>query len=148
MVLNSLLAKKKGPIPCRPNFAHVADYANKSCVGTLQNLGLGVLEEKPAGNVSWGSANDEDESETESEFQTQSESEGARETDSVSGNESEKDALSTNRGNNLHNKTPKPDKSPKMRKEQETNRLARLMGQRRPDHPAQKPVIEVLPTID
>lgn len=123
--------------------------------------------EKKSTTVSWRP----DGGNSESESEAQSESELANETGSESGSDSEaqtelelgsesgsasesetedartqnNDSTHANRGNG--SLSIKPQLQASMRKEQETNHLARLMGQpRRPDQPAKKPIIEVLPT--
>lgn len=116
-----------------------------------QNLGLGVLEEKKRREISWKADGSESESESESDGDSESdgESEDAGESDLASKTESdfvsETDSEFASESDS-GSPTPQPQRQPpaSTHKEQETNHLARMMGQ--PRQPAKKPIIEVLPT--
>lgn len=116
-----------------------------------------MLEDKKKRDVSLRLDGNESKSESECESEDESEDESETESEFVSETDSEfkseKEDAGTEKNATKHGKQgagslrTKPQPQASMRKEQETNHLARLMGQqRRPDQPTKKPIIEVLPT--
>lgn len=133
-----------------------------SVVLNNQNLGLGVLEEKKERDISWRA--DESESENESESESSEESASSSESESESDGESEGEGgcdlasktesdfvsetdpeFASESDSESAKPTPKPQPQVSIHKEQETNHLARMMGQ--PRQSAKKIFIEeILPS--